>query len=255
VAIQEFLSTRQVFTAEDFAARFSGSQTDRNLLTRAVAKGGVDKVRRGVYVSKVGRFAGAAIDPLDVALAVAADAVFCYNTALRLLGTAHNLTRQVQFFTASVTKVFTYDGVDYVPCRARGARLAPQSILTSAGRSYQATGKEQTLIDCLADISAAGGPDNLLHSLASLTRLDAALAVEVAARASHSARARLGWTLEAKRDDWRVPDTILATLADSLGVGPYYFWSAAARKDRYWVKRWRLFLSHPEQEMAAWLTS
>jgi hypothetical protein len=30
---------------------------------------------------------------------------------------------------------------------------------------------------------------------------------------------------------------------------------AAAPKDRYWVKDWRLYLPHPEQEMASWLTS
>ncbi|MCL2784826.1 MAG: hypothetical protein FWD55_05205, partial [Propionibacteriaceae bacterium] len=115
--------------------------------------------------------------------------------------------------------------------------------------------KEQTLIDCLINVGAAGGSDNLLHSLGSLTRLDAVLAAEMAVSASHSARARLGWVLETKGDDWRVLDDTVTKLATSLGAGPYYFWSATAPKDSFWVKRWKLYLPHSEEEMASWLTS
>lgn len=254
MAIQAFLRSRQVFTAEDFAVRFPGSQTDRNLLSRAVANGSVDKVRRGVYVSKTGRFVGVAADPFDVAVAVAADAVFCHTSALRLLGAAHNLTRQVQFFTSTPVRAFDYDGVRYLPYRRR-AEPVSHGVLTPAGRSFQVTSREQTLVDCLTDVAAAGGPDNLLRSLASLIRIDAATAADLASSGAHSARARLGWVLDAKRDDWRVPEDTLIALANSLGAGPYYFWSATAPKGSYWVKRWKLYLPHPEQEMASWLTT
>jgi predicted transcriptional regulator of viral defense system len=254
MAIQEFLSTRQVFTAEEFAAHFPGSQTDRNLLTRAVRRGAVDKVRRGVYVSKTGRFEGVPADPFAVALAVAPDAVFCYTSALQLLGLGHNLTNQIQFFITRRTAAFTYAGTHYRPRRATSA-LSPQNVLTPAGRSYRVTTKEQTLIDCLINVAAAGGPDNLLHSLSGLARLNADLAAEIAVGTPYSVHARLGWTLEVKRDDWRVPDQTLTGIAESLGAGPYYFWSASAPKDRFWVKRWKLYLPYPEQEMASWLTA
>lgn len=255
MAIQEFLTSRQVFTAEDFAAQFPGSQTDRNLLSRAVANGSVDKVRRGVYVSRIGRFTGVAADPLDVALAIAPDAVFCYTSALHLLGAAHNLTRQVQFFTNTPAKAFDYDGTRYLPYRLHDTPKATQSVLTPEGRGYQVTSRQQTLIDCLTNLTAAGGPDNLLHSLAGLTRIDTSLAIGTAADAPHSVRSRLGWVLDTKRADWRVSDDTLAKLASSLGTGPYYFWSAAAPKDSFWVKRWKLYLPRPEQEMASWITS
>jgi len=255
VAIQEFLSSRQVFTAKDFATQFPGSQTDRNLLSRAVVNGTVDKVRRGVYVSKTGRFTGVATDPLDVAVAVARDAVFGFTSALQLLGAAHNVTRQVQFFTGTPVKAFEYDGTRYVPHRAHGTSKDIQTILTPAGRSYLTTTREQTLIDCLTSVAAAGGPDNLLHSLASLPRIDTSLTTKLAGSAPHSVRARLGWVLETKSNDWRVPDDALRTLISSLGAGPYYFQSVTAPKDSYWVRRWKLYLPHPEEEMASWLTS
>lgn len=254
MAIRGFLAERQVFTAAEFATRFPGSQTDRNLLSRAVANGTVDKVRRGVYVSKAGRFTGVVADPFDVAVAAAPDAVFCYTSALELLGAAHNVTRQVQFFTGSGVGAFAYDAVRYLPYRPKGTRLPPREVLAPTGRGYHVTSKEQTVVDCLADVAAAGGPDNLLHSLAALTRLDADLTAKTAAASAHSVRARLGWTLETARDQWRVPDETLTQLAGSLGAGPYYFWRAATPRERYWVKRWRLYLPHPEQEMVSWLT-
>jgi len=253
VAIREFLATRQAFSAEEFAARFPDSQTDRNLLTRAVRRGTVEKVRRGVYVSKTGRFEGTTVDPFDVALAVAPDAVFCYDSALQLLGIAHNLTNRVQFFSADRITSFSYDGTRYLPHQANERQRLSRNVLTSEGRGYRVTTKEQTLVDCLINVANAGGPDNLLRSLSGLARLDSGIIVEVAATAAHSARARLGWVLETKSEDWRVPSGILAALVESLGAGPYYFWSARTPKDGFWAKRWRLYLPHPEQEMASWL--
>lgn len=254
MAIREFLSTRQVFTVEDFAARFPGSQTDRNLLSRAVKRGGVDRVRRGLYVSKTGRFEGTTADPLDVALALAPDAVFCYTSALDLLGVAHNLTNRVQFFTTKPTASFTYDRVRYLPRSAAGTRPPPLGLLSPTGRSYRVTTEEQTLIDCLTNMAAAAGPDHLLHSLSGMAALEPDLAAETAATAPASVRARLGWILEVKRDDWEVADQTLADLEASLGSGPSYFWSSSTPRDRFWVKRWKLYLPRPEQEMASWLT-
>ncbi|MCL1898631.1 MAG: hypothetical protein FWG16_07425, partial [Micrococcales bacterium] len=189
MAVREFLSNRQVFTAEEFAVRFPNSQTDRNLLSRAVKNGTVDKVRRGLYVSKSGRFEGATVDPFEVALAVAPDAVFCYGSALQLLGIAHNLTNQVQFFSANRISSFNYGGTNYLPYQVDEGQRLSRSILAPPGKGYRATTKEQTLVDCLINVAAAGGPDNLLNSLSGLARLDVDLAVEIAATTAHSARA------------------------------------------------------------------
>lgn len=54
MAIQGYLSSTQVFSADDFRRVFDGSRTDRNLLNRAVRNGRVDRPRRGLYVSKSG---------------------------------------------------------------------------------------------------------------------------------------------------------------------------------------------------------
>lgn len=253
MAIQDFLGTRQVFTVAEFSRAFPGSQTDRNLLSRAVRSGRVERVRRGVYVSKTGQFSRTKASPFDVAVAAAEDAAFAYTSALQLHGTLHNLTNQSQFFTNHKLTSFSYDGQDYLPYLSDGRVVESQSLFTASGKAYRVTTREQTLVDCLSRPGLAGGPENVLRSLSGLTYVDGAKVAELAANASFSARARIGWALQTRRDAWGVQDDTLSVLRESPGDGPSYFWSSTQPKDRHWVNAWKLYLPEPEEELAAWL--
>ncbi len=252
MALQSFLETRQVFTTAEFSRAFPDSQTDRNLLSRAVGNGRVERVRRGVYVSKVGPFIRMSADPFDIAAAVAEDAVFAYTSALQLHGTLHNLTNRTQFFTKHRLPAFTYDRQDYVAHQIGAGEHDRQSMLTASGRAYRVTTREQTLVDCLTRPRLAGGPENVLRSLAGFAYLNTHRVAELAQEESLSARARIGWVLQARCDAWSVPDETLSTLRGS-GAGPSYFWSSTPPKDSHWVNDWKLYLPAPEEEMAAWL--
>jgi predicted transcriptional regulator of viral defense system len=253
VAIREYLSTHQVFTRAQFARAFPDSVTDRNLLARAMRSGGVDRVRRGVYVSKTGQYAHTEADPFDVAVAVSADAVFCYLSALELYGTVHNVVTVILFYANHRIAAFEYAGRTYRPRHLPAHRVHTQALLRASGRRYQVTSKEQTLIDCLARPALAGGYENLLRSLSGLTYVDFARLHRLSAVVSDSTCAKLGWVLEVKRDEWGIDASLMEHLGGRIGGGPYYFWSSRPPKDSHWVNRWRLYLPHCEQEMAAWL--
>jgi len=253
MAIQVFLETRQVFTAAEFARAFPDSQTDRNLLSRAVRNGRVERVRRGVYVSKIGPFSRTPADPLDITVAVADDAVFAYTSALRLHGVLHNLTNRTQFFTAHRLSEFTYDRHHYLAHQVGARAPDSQSLLTATGRPHRVTTREQTLVDCLTRPRLAGGPENVLRSLAGFAFIDSRRVAELAQHEGASARSRIGWVLQARRDAWSVPDEALSALRASLGAGPSYFWSSTTPKDSHWVNDWKLYLPDPEEEMATWL--
>ncbi|MDR1442989.1 MAG: hypothetical protein LBJ02_11540 [Bifidobacteriaceae bacterium] len=253
MAIKEYLDTHEAFSISDFERAFPGSRTDRNLLSRAVGRGAVDRPRRGLYVSRSGRFAHSAADPLDVAVAVADDVVFCYLTALRLHGAAHDVTRVTRFYSRHGIARFAYGGQVFVPHRLGDREVDTQSLLTASGNAYRVTTGEQTVIDCLARPALAGGPEHLLRRLGAFAHPDVAKLLGLADAVSLSTAARLGWVLSTKREDWGVTDAQLAALARQRGKGPYYFWSSQPPRDSHWVNRWRLYLPHPEQEMASWL--
>ncbi|MDR1188880.1 MAG: hypothetical protein LBK95_15775 [Bifidobacteriaceae bacterium] len=252
MAISKYLDTHQVFTAVGFAEAFPGSVTDVNLLARAARSGAVDRVRRGLYVSKTGQFGHAQADPFDVAAAAAEDAVFCFLSALQLHGLLHNLVRVTQFYSGRQVSWFEYAGHSYRPRRLPNGPLDIQRLLTPSGRAYTVTTKEQTVLDGLARPGLAGGVENLLRSLSAVIYLDAEKLSDLAAGASASTRAKLGWVLDVRREEWRGSEDLLTQLSNVSG-GPYYFSSSREPKDSHWVNRWRLYLPYPEQEMAAWL--
>jgi hypothetical protein len=74
-------------------------------------------------------------DPVDVACAVADDAVFCYLSVLAFHGLEHNLTTRTQFYVRHQIPRFGYDGQSYVPCRAGGGTVETRSVLTASGRA------------------------------------------------------------------------------------------------------------------------
>ncbi|MCL2463861.1 MAG: hypothetical protein FWF28_02165 [Micrococcales bacterium] len=255
MAIQEYLNTHQVFTADDFRRAFPASRTNRNLLNRAVTNGHVDRPKRGLYVSRVGAYSRSSASPFDVALKAADDAVFCFTSALQLHGVLHNVAFLTQFYTARKVAPFDYADQEYRPIRLPSSQaIAALGLFTPTGHRYQVTTREQTLVDCLDRVSLAGGPENTLRSIAGFRHLDVDAVVEIAERCSSaSLQARLGWVLEAMAAYWGVAGDVLAALAGSLTGGPYYFPPAAELKNPSWVNRWKLYLPAPEPEMIAWL--
>jgi predicted transcriptional regulator of viral defense system len=253
VAIRSFLETHEVFTSDDFTRVFGDSQTDRNLLSRAVRKGRVEQVRRGLDVSRAGRFAYARCEPFDIASAWVGDAVFGYLSALQLHGVLHNVVFRTQFFTGCRLASFRDDGRDYLPYWREAGTFESEPLLMRSGRTYQVTTREQTLIDCLAKPGRAGGTENVLRSLAGLAYLDVDKVVTLVADVPRTVRARIGWVLQLRQGAWNVTDAQLDSLRTCLGAGPYYFDMIAGPGSGHWVNDWNLYLPDPAQELAQWL--
>lgn len=255
MAIKDYLNTHHVFNMRDFKGAFPESVTDLNLLSRAVRSGKVDRVRSGLFVSRSERFHDVEPSPFAIASKAVDDAVFCYMSALQLHGLLHNVINLTQFFTRHRLPRFSYKGQIFSPLLAAGRSFELQRLMSQESGSFPVTTKEQTVVDCLSHLSLAGGPENLLRSLAAINYLDTDKAVELASKTNKSTCARLGWVMETRRESWGTDEGDLTALKALLGSGPYYFYSTASSKEGYWASSWNLYLPYPEQEMATWLNS
>jgi predicted transcriptional regulator of viral defense system len=253
MAIKDYLNTYHVFNMRDFRDAFPGSVTDLNLLSRAVKSGRVDRVRSGLFVSRTERFRDVEPSPFAIASKAVDDAVFCYMSALQLQGFLHNTVNTTQFYTRHRLSVFSYKGQTFAPLLNLGRPVETQRLMSQESGSFLVTTREQTIIDCLCRLDLAGGPENLLRSLAAVSYLDIGEAIRLAAKANKSTCARLGWAMEVRRESWGVGESDLAHLKARIGTGPYYFSSAASSKDGYWSGPWSIYLPYPEQEMITWL--
>ena len=111
---KEYIETHQVFTVDDLCPVASKASA-KTLLRRALDAGEVERARRGLYVSKTGKFSGESPDPFRVLAAVDPEAVVSYHSALAAHGVAHNVSFECTFRSQTVRTPFEYGGVLYVP--------------------------------------------------------------------------------------------------------------------------------------------
>jgi predicted transcriptional regulator of viral defense system len=248
----EFLNKHHVFNIQEFKRELPVSATNTNLLSRAAASGKVERIRRGLYVSRSARFADTEPSSVVIASKSVDDAVFCLMTALQLHGALHNLVNLTQFYTSHRLPAFSYQSHRFTPIVADGNADIQLLFLAEYG-SVPVTTREQTLVDCLDRVGLSGGPENLLRSLSLFSYMDAAKAVALAQKAGKGVCSRLGWVLQAKRIEWSVGDSILEELRLSIGKGPHYFYAPNHARAGAWDNDWKLYLPATREESAAWL--
>ena len=248
---KEYIETHQVFTVEDVYA-VASKATARTLLGRALASGAVERVRRGVYVSKVGKFRGEVPDPFLVASTADPDAVISYHSALVAHGVAHNVGFECSFRSVSVHAPFEYGGVRYMPYVGRDDPFTQVMRAKPYGAAIVTT-REQTIADCLSHPGRAGGIEETVRSCTAFPYIDVEALLGILADLPVAVSARAGWLLEAKGDDWGVDGNALAVLEARLGRGPCKL-DPRTKENRGWNGRWRLYLPEQESEVASWVS-
>ena len=189
LAIRDFIETTYLFTSDELLEACGRSQTNRNLLSRAVAAGRVDHVAHGLYASRCGRFQGEAPRRFDIAARLFDDCVFGWQSALELHGCSHNVTPRLVTCYGLSTKSVEYRGVRLLCKRTDG----PVPHVRS-GRGYLITTRERTFVDCVRDTRRAAGTENCLRSIPSLD-VDARETLDIAREAGPTAFAKVAAVL------------------------------------------------------------
>ena len=248
---REYIETHQVFTAGDIY-KVATEATARTLLRRALGRGDIERVRRGLYVSKTGKYRGEVPDQLLVASTADPHAIISYHSALAAHGVAHSVGFECSFRSAVVRAPFEYSDIRYIP---RDVGDAP-TVQTMRGKPYGAvsvTTREQTLADCLAHPGRAGGTEEVVRSCSAFPYIDPEALLFILKGAPAAVAARVGWLLEVKAGDWGIGDDVLAALEARLGRGPSKL-DPKSRENWGWNSRWKLYLPAGENEVESWVT-
>lgn len=243
-----FLESHEVFTLDEFMGAVDAGTSERTRYTNlrnAVTRGQAYRIKRGLYASNIGVYRDRVPNVALVASKVAPDAVVSHHTALEAHGVAHSPLRTVYFTTAAKIEGFEVRGY-------RFRRVARPSVPAPLLRDFEArvrvgdaivpvTSRERTLVDCLADVTLAGGLEELLRSLGGFTAMSAEDAWRYAsALGSPTVVARLGWVLELFNAQWEPHVVVLEDMRAFLGRGTYRLGNA--RLPRRFISRWRLYV-------------
>jgi predicted transcriptional regulator of viral defense system len=257
---QDYLAAHHVFTIGEFETALapgSSSAAAKHRLDYAEGRGWLERVTRGVYVSRVGVFAKRQPDAFVLASKLGRDAVISHASALAALGLSHNVLRRVTYSSTSNAARRTFGEYEFVRLRMPRALAEPPLLdrhtvmqRTEDG-AVRVTTRERTLVDCLAQPEWSGGFDSLLRSVGGVPswRFDDLLEY-LDLVGSPSVVARTAWVLTADPDRWHLEDGVQDSLRERLEQGPYYLGSRG-RPMRF-VSRWRLYVP-ADAEPTEWL--
>lgn len=246
-----YLKEHAVFTTSELVEACGDGQTTHNLLHGAVRSGRARKVRRGLYVSASGRFEGTRPAAQLVAAKAAPDSVLCHASAYALFLGNHDVVAEAPFYTTTNARPFSFDGVRYVSYAFPKGKVETRTYRLADGSHVVGTTREQTVVDSLDAVERSGGVEATMRRLSAIRYVDGGMLVSMAEARGPSVCARLGWVLERKGAEWGVDPTVIEGLFGTLGGGPYYFGSVAARVS--FDGRWRLYLPEGEQIVEGWL--
>lgn len=249
---RDYIERHHAFTVEQLKVHCDiAISSMKTTLKRSLEAGQIKRVRRGVYVSNIGRFADSRVDAAELVMAIDNEAVLSYHSALEIYGVAHNVSSVCQFRSHLIKSMFLYSGITYKPFSYSSVVLE-QSVQERENLAVLVTTKEQTVIDCLEYPDRAGGIEEVIMSLTLFPYLDVTKLIELVSTRSASLAARVGWLLEQKAHDWRVSPNALNELEQFAQGGPFRLDKNSLRS-RGWSKRWKLCLPVDEEEIAQWV--
>lgn len=250
ITTREFVEKHAVFTTAEFRAALPAEtphSTVLNRLKQAHERRYVERIRPGVYASRVGMFADTAPDPFLVASRLTEDYVISYHSALEAHGVAHTPFRRVTLLSTRTPFRVEYRSCEFVvrlppkALRRDGAWKVSTVQLRRGNLLLTVTSRERTLVDCLDNLKWAGGIEEVLRSVGSFPSLDVGEVIAYLDRlGSASTVARVGWVLSADLDLWRVTPAELDALRSRLRKGPYFL-DSRSHSNRL-VPEWRLYV-------------
>jgi len=230
-----FLTRHPFFTREELAAvlrsRGRAEATVDSHLARWGRQGRIARVKRGVFVrlDAAGGPNGASLDFIGLASRMAPDAAVAYHTALEAHGFAQSILERLTFVTWTKTKPSSFQGRRFVPVRPRARLLAAgrgERWIEKAERSgveLRVTSLERTVVDVLDRPGLAGGVEEVWRSLLSVPALDPEPLEEyVTLLGSRTLTAKVGFFLEARREELMVPPALLDRLRARIPDAPVF---------------------------------
>lgn len=226
--VERFLSSRPVFTRQQFRAIVGAGQstnTADTLLSHHVGTRRIVHAGPGVYAAVPLHLDPSSFVPdgLLVASMIRDDGILAYHTALSLHGLAYSEGGEIVVLSSG--KPWQLDtpagSVRFVtqPASLRRAELENEGVETidRRGLDVRVTGVARTIVDCLERPDLAGGAEEIGHALGSVEFVDVeAVLTTTFARGNRTLAALVGWWLEKRREDFLVDDEVLDRLREMV---------------------------------------
>jgi len=223
------------FTKKDVIGNFKSDKQYENWISGQVRAKKVAKVRNGLYVH-VDESGYPLTTKFEIATKVADDAFVCYHSALEYFGVANQVFNTVTVGSKIRFNDFSFDDIDYV----RKPTKHDVQIMNIVTAGVRVTTLERTVIDCIHNIDAGGGIDEVLNALDQIRVLDENKLLEtLQAYDSVLLYQKVGYVLEHFKDKFMLTDTFFEECKSRLTNQIKYFLQDEY-KDIEFNSKWKL---------------
>jgi predicted transcriptional regulator of viral defense system len=193
-------------------------------------------------------------DPLLVAAAARSDAVFCYHSALELLGVAGAVAGICTIYTSRRRRPAGEPATgprfldDPGPLRAPGLRLEGTLPVERGGRCLRVTGPERTLVEGFRRPDLSGGPTEFIRAAGRFESIDFDLLLRLLELYGIAGLwAATGWFLEISGERWPVPPGLIGRMESRRPAQARYL--TRSQRGGKLAARWNLIL--PDSVLSA----
>lgn len=229
------LATLRCFTHQDLV-RLTGSESAAQWRIRTyLKKGYIERVRRDLYAVISLETEQPIASRFLIASRAAADACVSYHSAFEFYGYANQVFYEVYVAVPARIRPFVYDGISYVPVLYQG-----ETGVAETDTGVCVTSLERTVVDCVADLSLAGGLEEFLRCLAlipSLNEKGLMDALNMYERAQLYQKA--GYILSAYQDDLMLSDGFFEECEKKSSASKTYL--TEDRQGYVLHPRWKLY--------------
>ncbi len=215
----------QVFTIEEASSKLGTSgNTLRKRLSDLAMRGYISPIRQGLYrLSKLDetRLKQSVNCPLEIVSKLTANSYIGYQTALQFHA-CQNIPANEHIYVISQSKFncFKFDTRLFMWCQSSETYGIETHTLSAENHSYEirTTNLEKTLLDCLKRPSYCNNFETLLALCSKIQtppNLEQLMfyANRIKIRSVYN---RMGYLLEAQKDQWNVPESIFKILEDKM---------------------------------------
>ena len=233
------LHVLRLFSLQDATEITGNESTAKSMLAAAIRNGMVCRVKSNLYAVTDLATSQCIANKFEIASHISETACVAYHSAMEYHGLGHQLFNEVTVFSASSFRPFDFDGLVYV---RRQPTIQDGVVTPLMNSSVRVTDLERTIIDCIDRIKYAGGVEELLNNLSSVSYVaEIKLLTYLDAYGKASLYQKTGFLLSRYRKQWRLSESFFRHCKANIGKSTCYL--AEPSGNTKYDAEWRLCLS------------
>jgi len=148
------------FTKSDVISHFDNKQRFDTWIKSNIKNGLIKRVRNGLYVS-IDSMGNTNVRKFEIATKISSRSFVCYHSALEYYGYANQVYNNITIGIDKRFNSFEFDGVEYTFKVIKNN----EQVNFFVNENIRVTSLERTIIDCIDNITLAGGIEEVLNAL------------------------------------------------------------------------------------------